>query len=89
MLNDIEDILSGNYIEESRSLLSCNVVENDIIISSNLAFNDVVMHRKQDEKIIEFETYMIISLLIAKELMDLLSILQQVQLLTHYLVVDL
>ncbi len=57
MFDDIDAILSGNYVEEKRALLSCNVMENDAIISNNLAFNDVVMHRKQDEKIIEFETY--------------------------------
>lgn len=57
MFETLEAVLAGKSIKEERALLSGNIQENGKIISSKLAFNDVVIHRKQGSKIIEFQTF--------------------------------
>ena len=57
MLETIEPILQGEFIQEKRALLHGQIKQDDEIIATNLAFNDVVLHRQQDSKIIEFEIY--------------------------------
>ena len=55
----ISDILSGEYIKEKRALLSCQVEREGNILSQHLAFNEVVVHRNETPRMIEFELSLI------------------------------
>lgn len=57
MLQHLEQILQGNYVDESRFLLQAQVERNGNIIASADAFNDVVVHIRDVARMIEFETY--------------------------------
>jgi NAD+ kinase len=57
MFETLDQILAGNYVEESRFLLFAQVVRNDEVISEADAFNDVVVHIRDVARMIEFETY--------------------------------
>lgn len=57
MLQHLEQILQGNYVDESRFLLRAEVERNGNIISSADAFNDVVVHIRDVARMIEFDTY--------------------------------
>ena len=57
MLKTMEQILRGDYVEESRFLLSSHVIRNKKIISEGAAFNEVVVHIRDVARMIEFETY--------------------------------
>ena len=53
----ISDILSGEYIKEKRALLSCQVEREGNILPQHLAFNEVVVHRNETPRMIEFELF--------------------------------
>jgi len=57
MLQHLEQILQGNYVDESRFLLQAQVERDGKIISCADAFNDVVIHIRDVARMIEFETY--------------------------------
>jgi NAD+ kinase len=57
MMTVITDILSGEYIKEERALLSCQVEREGNILSQHLAFNEVVVHRNETPRMIEFELF--------------------------------
>lgn len=57
MTTTITQILQGEFVSESRALLLGSIVQKEQNLAQNLAFNDVVIHRKQGAKIIEFEIY--------------------------------
>jgi NAD+ kinase len=57
MTQHLEEILQGQYVEESRFLLQAQVKRNENIISEADAFNDVVVHIRDVARMIEFETY--------------------------------
>ncbi len=48
-------VLNGEFIKEKRSLLSCQIEQNDKVLSKHLAFNEVVIHRNETPRMIEFE----------------------------------
>ena len=50
-------ILDGEYIKEKRSLLNCQIEKNGKVMSVNLAFNEVVMHRNLAPRMIEFDLH--------------------------------
>jgi len=52
MIEAIEDILNGEYIEEQRTMLEVEVAGEVF-----LAFNDVVIHKWNISRMIEYETY--------------------------------
>ncbi len=56
----LEDTLSavllGDYTEETRSLLQARVFENDTCRFDQLALNDVVVHKRDTPRMIEFDT---------------------------------
>lgn len=51
----VMEVLNGNYIEEPRHLLSCQIKENGKVLGQCLALNDVVVHRTKTLKMIEFD----------------------------------
>jgi len=57
MIEHLEQILQGNYVEECRFLLQAQVIRNGHVISEADAFNDVVVHIRDVARMIEFETY--------------------------------
>ncbi len=57
MLQHLEQILQGNYVDETRFLLQAQVERNGEIIACADAFNDVVIHIRDVARMIEFETY--------------------------------
>jgi NAD+ kinase len=52
---ELEDILSGDFREDTRFLLSASMLHSDSPIGT--AMNDVVIHTHQSINMIEFETY--------------------------------
>ncbi len=57
MLSMMEEILAGRYSEECRCLLKTEVIRDGKVIESGRAFNDVVIHKWNSVRMIEFETY--------------------------------
>lgn len=57
MLPLVSEVLDGEFTKEERYLLSCQVEQADKPLSQNLAFNDVVLHRKEALSLIEFDVF--------------------------------
>jgi len=57
MLQTMEQILGGDYVEESRFLLSAQVIRDKKVLTEAHAFNDVVIHIRDVARMIEFKTY--------------------------------
>ena len=53
----LDNVLSGNFIEEKRFLLNASVYRNEKVIFTSVALNDVVVHVRDVARMIEFETY--------------------------------
>lgn len=52
----LDNVLSGNYLEEKRFLLKASVHRNSEVIFTADALNDVVVHVRDVARMIEFET---------------------------------
>lgn len=52
----LDNVLSGDYIEEERFLLQASVVRDNTVIFTADALNDVVVHVRDVARMIEFET---------------------------------
>lgn len=57
MLDTMEEVLSGVYQEELRNVLQVSVYENDDLVFQERAINDVVIHKTDSPRMIEFETF--------------------------------
>lgn len=57
MLNHLEKIMQGEYVDECRFLLTAQIHRNGQVISQADAFNDVVVHIRDVARMIEFETF--------------------------------
>ena len=57
MEETLDQICSGTYEEDRRTLLQARVIRNDEQINENTAFNDVVLHTRNVARMIEYETY--------------------------------
>jgi len=57
MIETMEEVLSGVYQEERRNLLKVCIYENDKLVFEERAINDVVIHKKDSPRMIEFETF--------------------------------
>jgi len=57
MLQHLEQILQGDYVDETRFLLHAQVERDGKVIARADAFNDVVVHIRDVARMIEFETY--------------------------------
>ncbi|MBI3771604.1 MAG: NAD(+) kinase [Gammaproteobacteria bacterium] len=57
MLARMDEILAGHFDEDTRFLLESQVVRNDAVVNEGNAFNDVVVHKWNSVRMIEFETY--------------------------------
>ncbi len=57
MLSRLDEILSGIYHEEKRFLLQALVIRNGETVQTGSALNDVVIHKWNSVRMIEFETH--------------------------------
>ncbi len=58
MYDVIEEVLNKEFVKEKRNLLSCQVFDSDDeLITKHCAFNDVVVHKQESLRMIEFEVY--------------------------------
>ena len=57
MLQHLEQIMQGEYVDECRFLLEAQVERDGQLISKADAFNDVVVHIRDVARMIEFETF--------------------------------
>jgi NAD+ kinase len=54
----LEEVLSGRFREEERSLLHAEIVRDGRIISQTDALNDVVAHKRDVARMIEVDTFL-------------------------------
>lgn len=52
----LAEILDGKYTEEERMLLQVTIFRDDEEINASIAFNDVVVHKWEEARMLEFET---------------------------------
>ena len=57
MIAILDDILTGTYDYEERNLIRVIITKDDKILFDQLAFNDVVIHKTESPRMIEFETF--------------------------------
>lgn len=57
MLSTMQQVLDGTYDCEERNLLQVEIFEHEQLVFRHLAFNDVVIHKPDTPKMIEFETF--------------------------------
>ena len=57
MASAVSEILNGEFIKEQRSLLRCQIEKDGKVVSEHLAFNEVVIHRNETPRMIEFELH--------------------------------
>ncbi|MBN2865774.1 MAG: NAD(+) kinase [Thiotrichales bacterium] len=56
MIETMEEVLSGVYQEERRNILKVTIYENNELVFEERAINDVVIHKTDSPRMIEFET---------------------------------
>lgn len=56
-LQELTDIVNGQFIEEHRHLLNCSLMRDEQRIHQSLAFNDMVARTKNVLQILEFEIF--------------------------------
>ncbi len=57
MVAILDDVLSGVYESEERNLIRVVIKKDEQVLFSQLAFNDVVIHKTDSPRMIEFETF--------------------------------
>ncbi len=57
MFERLDEILSGQYYEEKRFLLQSSVMRDEQPVQQDSAFNDIVIHKWNSVRMIEFATY--------------------------------
>ena len=56
MIETMQEVLSGVYQEERRNILKVSVYEKNTLVFEERAINDVVIHKTDSPRMIEFET---------------------------------
>ena len=57
MVEKLDRILEGDYIEEPRGLLFTSIYRQGELINQSCAFNDVVVHKWNGARMLEYETF--------------------------------
>ncbi|HFE39485.1 MAG TPA: NAD(+) kinase [Gammaproteobacteria bacterium] len=52
----LAEILDGHYVEEDRILLNVSIMRDGEQINESIAFNDVVVHKWEEARMLEFDT---------------------------------
>lgn len=53
----LDQIFAGDLLEEQRLILKMEIVRNHEVVASEIAFNDVVLHKWENLRMVEFETF--------------------------------
>jgi NAD+ kinase len=53
----LDQIFAGNLLEEQRLLLNMEILQGDQVIASSIALNDIVLHKWENLRMVEFETF--------------------------------
>jgi NAD+ kinase len=53
----LDEILSGRYVEEQRTMLNATVIQNTKSIPGHLALNDIVLHHGELARLIDFQIF--------------------------------
>ena len=53
----LESILAGEFTMEKRLLLKAEIIRDGAVISENIAFNDVVVHKWEEARMLQFDTH--------------------------------
>ncbi len=53
----MDQILSGDFVEESRSLLTMRAERKGELVGEGIALNDVVLHKSEPGRLLEFSTH--------------------------------
>ncbi len=56
-LDEIDAVLSGEFIADDRMLLAAEIHRGEKVLSHGIALNDVVLHKWNTARMIDFETY--------------------------------
>lgn len=56
MLNCLDQVLGGEYVRESRLMLSASIIAPDGNVSAAMALNDIVLQRHGTGRMVDFET---------------------------------
>lgn len=56
-LDEIDAVLAGDFIPDDRMLLAAEIRRGEEVLSRNIALNDVVLHKWNTARMIDFETY--------------------------------
>ena len=56
-LGEIDAVLEGNFIADDRMLLTAQIRRGEQVISEGVALNDVVLHKWNTARMIDFETW--------------------------------
>lgn len=56
-LDEIDAVLDGDYIADDRLLLSAQIRRGEQVISEGMALNEVVLHKWNTARMVEFETW--------------------------------
>jgi NAD+ kinase len=57
MIATMEEVFSGVYLEEERNILKVTIFDDDKQVFESIAVNDVVIHKLDSPRMIEFETF--------------------------------
>lgn len=57
MFATLDDVLSDNFLCEERTLLDVKIELDGKLLFDQIAFNDVVLHKNESPRMIEFETF--------------------------------
>jgi NAD+ kinase len=57
MQHQLDEILAGEYFEEPRGLLHTSIYRQGELINQSSAFNDVVVHKWNGARMLEYETF--------------------------------
>ncbi|WP_455206080.1 NAD(+) kinase, partial [Kaarinaea lacus] len=57
MPQQLDAILAGEYIEEPRGLLHASIYRHGELINQSCAFNDIVVHKWNGARMLEYETF--------------------------------
>jgi NAD+ kinase len=54
--DSLDEVLAGHYHSETRMLLRADILQDDDLLSSGLALNDIVVKRRETARMLEFRT---------------------------------
>lgn len=53
----LDEIFLGDFQQDDRLMLDVEIVRSGVVLSKSIAFNEVVVHKWEEARMLEFETY--------------------------------